>query len=118
MHQLISHHLLLCVNTKKSLCCNNLQSLKSWEKLKKVLKEMNLEDPKREEGIILRSKVDCLRICSEGPILLIWPEGVWYKNVSPERIEIIVKRHLLKGVPIKEWILKETPLRVKTCLES
>ncbi|AAQ00282.1 MULTISPECIES: (2Fe-2S) ferredoxin domain-containing protein [Prochlorococcus] len=110
----ISHHLLLCGTSKKSLCCEADEGLKSWKKLKLVLQELNLEDPNRPEGIVLRSKVDCLRICSAGPILLIWPEGIWYHNVSADRIEPIVKGHVVEGTPIKEWVFKETPLNNST----
>ena len=110
----ISHHLLLCATPKNPSCCDPIQGLKSWEKLKNILKELNLEDPERPEGIVLRSKVDCLRICKAGPILLIWPEGIWYQDVSPNRIEAIVTQHVLKGNPIKEWVLKETPLIFST----
>ncbi len=110
MSCLISHHLLLCATSTKSLCCDSNQGVKSWEKLKNLLKELNLENPKRKQGIVLRSKVDCLRICKQGPILLVWPDGIWYKNVSPERLEKIIKSHILEGKPIKEWILKKTPL--------
>jgi (2Fe-2S) ferredoxin len=40
--------------------------------------------------VVLRTKADCLRICAGGPILLIWPEGIAYGGVSPERIERII----------------------------
>ena len=96
--------------SNNSLCCDSNQGIKSWEKLKYLLKKLNLENPQREQGVVLRSKVDCLRICKQGPILLVWPDGIWYSNVSPERIEKIIKRHILEGSPIKEWIFKETPL--------
>ncbi len=108
----ISHHLLLCATPKKPSCCNPNEGLKSWERLKNILKELKLESPHRPEGIVLRSKVDCLRICQEGPILLIWPDGIWYHNISPERIDVIVKNHIIKGNPIKKWVLKETPLAI------
>lgn len=88
--------------------------MKSWEKLKFILKKYHLEDPSRPGGIVLRSKVDCLRICKSGPILLIWPEGIWYHKVSSERIEKIVKTHIIERSPIKEWILKTTPLDIST----
>ena len=67
--------------------------------LKLILKKLKLEDPNRPEGIVLRSKVNCLRICKSGPILLIWPEGIWYKYVSQERIEAIIKSHIIEGKP-------------------
>ncbi len=110
MNQLISHHLLLCATSNKSLCCLSSEGSKSWEKLKNVLKELNLDKPDRPQGIVLRSKVDCLRVCKSGPILLIWPDGIWYQKVSSNRIEKIILSHIIKGKPIKEWVLKETPL--------
>ena len=106
----ISHHLLLCATSPKESCCNCKDGIKSWQKLKFLVKTLNLEDPQRTEGIVLRSKVDCLRICHSGPILLIWPDGVWYKEVSPYRIEVIINEHILKGIPVKKWMFKKTPL--------
>ena len=59
--------------------------------------------------MVLRTKADCLRICADGPVLLIWPEGITYGGVTPERIERIVREHIVKGVPVEEWILSRTP---------
>jgi (2Fe-2S) ferredoxin len=103
----ISRHLLLCATPSKALCCPDPASgAASWETLKRLVRELGLEDPARPEGIVLRSKADCLRICAEGPILLIWPEGVVYGGVSPERIERILREHVLEGHPIEAWILR------------
>ena len=44
-------------------------------------------------------------------VLLIWPDGIWYGGVSPERMEIILREHVLEGRPCQEWILKQTPLQ-------
>ena len=52
---------------------------------------------------------DCLRICREGPILLIWPEGIVYGGVTPERIERIVIEHVVGGQPIEAWIGQRLP---------
>ncbi len=110
----VSHHLLLCVPNKtlSTSCCELIHSQKSGEKLKLILKKLNLDKSNRPEGIVLRSKVDCLRVCNSGPILLIWPEGTWYKKVSPDRIEAIIKCHVIEGKPIREWVFKETPLKI------
>ncbi len=106
MFPLISHHILLCANSKKALCCNPSIGIESWQTLKKVIKELRLEDPERKNGIVLRSKVDCLRVCTDGPILLIWPEGIWYRKVIPEKIYSIINSHIIHGKPIEEYILK------------
>ena len=116
MSHLISHHLLFCGTSNKSLCCDFNQGLKCWERLKYLIKELNLESPQREKGVVLRSKVDCLRICKQGPILLVWPEGIWYNKVSPDRLEKIIKMHIVEGKPIKEWIFKKTPLAISKTL--
>lgn len=103
---MISHHLLLCATPAKALCCPDpAVGQASWNTLKQLVREWGLEDPARPEGLVLRTKADCLRICSGGPVLLIWPEGIVYGEVGPERIERILREHLLEGRPIEAWIL-------------
>ena len=109
---MISHHLLLCATPSKALCCPDPAiGAASWEALKRLVRELGLEDPARAEGIVLRTKADCLRICAEGPILLIWPEGVVYGGVSPERIEPILREQVIGGKPIEQWIIKRMSLK-------
>ncbi|MFO7628520.1 MAG: (2Fe-2S) ferredoxin domain-containing protein [Prochlorococcaceae cyanobacterium] len=104
---LVSHHLLLCATASKPLCCPDPAiGAASWDALKRLVRELGLEDPARPGGIVLRTKADCLRICAGGPILLIWPEGIVYGGVTAERIERIVKAHVIGGEPIEGWILK------------
>ena len=107
----VSHHLLLCATPSKALCCPDPAiGPASWDTLKRLVRELGLEDPARPEGIVLRSKADCLRICAEGPILLIWPDGAVYGGASPERIERILWEHVIGGTPIEPWILKRYAL--------
>ncbi len=104
---MISHHLLLCATPSKALCCPDpAVGVASWDALKRLVRELGLEDPARPEGIVLRTKADCLRLCAEGPVLLIWPEGVVYGGVTPERMERILHEHVIGGQPIEQWILK------------
>ncbi len=109
MNQRISHHLLLCATPTKAKCCDPEIGAASWDALKQQVRELDLENPSRVQGIVLRSKADCLRICDHGPILLIWPDGTWYGGVTPERISSILQQHIIQGQPIEEWILKTTP---------
>jgi (2Fe-2S) ferredoxin len=105
----IQHHLLLCATPSKALCCDPAVGAASWERLKALVRELGLEDPGRPGGIVLRTKADCLRVCAGGPILLIWPQGITYGGVGPDRIERIVREHVIGGIPIEEWILSRTP---------
>ncbi|MEB3306088.1 MAG: (2Fe-2S) ferredoxin domain-containing protein [Cyanobacteriota bacterium] len=108
----VSHHLLLCATPSKALCCPDpTVGAASWDALKQLVRQLGLEDPTRTGGIVLRSKADCLRICTDGPVLLIWPDGVVYGGVTPERIERILREHLLEGCPIPDWIVRDYSLR-------
>ena len=102
----VSHHLLLCATPTKALCCPDPElGAASWTRLKQLVRDLGLEDPARPAGIVLRTKADCLRICAEGPILLIWPDGVIYSGVTAERLERIIKEHVIGGVPIETWVV-------------
>ena len=109
---MIAHHLLLCATPAKGLCCPDPAiGMASWERLKQLVRDLGLEDPARPQGIVLRTKADCLRICAAGPVLLIWPEGIVYGGVTPERIARIIHDHVIGGQPIQEWILRRLPLQ-------
>lgn len=103
----VSHHLLLCATPSKALCCPDpAVGAASWETLKRRVRELGLEAPNRPGGVVLRSKADCLRICSDGPVLLIWPDGVVYGGVTPERIERILLQHVIGGDAIDAWVVR------------
>lgn len=101
----VQHHLLLCATPSKAQCCNPALGAASWQRLKELVRELGLEDSARPDGVVLRTKVDCLRICREGPVLWIWPEGAIYGGATPERIERILREHILSGRPIESWIV-------------
>ena len=61
------------------------------------------------EGVVLRSKVDCLRICEQGPIAVVYPEGVWYREVTPEVLDLIIDQHLIGGRAVEEYVFARGP---------
>lgn len=106
----VQHHLLLCATPTKALCGDPAVGAASWNRLKQLVRDLGLEAPDRVEGVVLRTKADCLRVCCEGPVLLLWPEGITYGGVTPERIERIVREHVISGEPIEAWILRRWTL--------
>ncbi len=118
-------HILLCAGQSKPRCATREESDQVWRQLKRRCKEDGLatapplwsrnssgeagpETP--GDGTVLRTKVDCLRICEQGPIAVVYPEGVWYRGVTPEVLDQIVDQHLIGGRVVEEYAFATAPL--------
>ena len=91
-------HVFLCTGPK---CCTPEEGTAAWEMLKQTLKDDGLQSG---PNACYRTKVGCLRICQDGPTMVVYPEGTWYQGMSAERIPEFVKRHLKEGQPVEEWV--------------
>lgn len=89
------YHLFFCTNQRDdgSACCQNCgaQGLRDYAKAR--IKELGIAG----KGGIRVNTAGCLDRCSEGPVIVVYPEGVWYSYVDREDIDEIIDEHVLNG---------------------
>jgi (2Fe-2S) ferredoxin len=99
-------HLFLCCDQTEPRCCSAEDGHASWLYLKRRLRELHLDGP---EGPVLRTRANCLRICTQGPVAVIYPDGVWYHSCTPEVLEQIIQQHLIQNRVVDAYVFARNP---------
>lgn len=122
----VERHIFLCADQTTPKCAPREVTSELWAHLKRRLKELGLAsapppwqgEAGREAtevepgtGRVLRSKVDCLRICEQGAICVVYPEGTWYANLDREALDRVIDEHLVAGNPVSDLVFAVGDLR-------
>jgi (2Fe-2S) ferredoxin len=91
-------HVLVCTG---NFCSPDRRGRELYSQLAELLQR---EDLLFGRARVKRGETPCLGVCGNGPIVVVYPEGIWYANVTPELLERIVVEHLKNGHPVDEAI--------------
>lgn len=93
------YHVFFCTNMREdgSACCQRFDAQAMRDYAKQRSKDLGLAGP----GKVRINTAGCLDRCSEGPVMVVYPEGTWYSYVDQEDIDEIFSEHLIKGNPVE-----------------
>ena len=93
-------HVFFCTNQRDegSDCCNKYGAQKAREYVKEKVKKLGISD--RNNKIRINS-AGCLYRCDEGPVLVVYPEGIWYTFVDESDLDEIIESHLKNGLAVE-----------------
>ena len=100
------HHVFFCLNQRDAPneCCANHQAKAAFQHCKIRIKEEGLNG----QGGVRINQAGCLDRCAGGPVLVVYPEAVWYSYVDTQDIDEIIDGHLKKGQVVERLRLPDS----------
>src|SRR4029450_5522327 len=100
-------HVLVCLNARPpgnpKGSCGEKGSEEVFDRLKSMVKERGLGER------VIVNRTNCLKHCSRGITVAVYPENVWYSGVTPADVEAIGRHHLEEGHPVTRLLMPDIP---------
>lgn len=99
MSSYYDYHVFFCTNlrTDGSQCCQQYHAQEARDYVKQRVKELGSAIPCK----VRINNAGCLNRCAEGPVIVIYPEAVWYTYVDRADLDEIIEEHLMHGRPVE-----------------
>ena len=97
------YHVFICLNQREdgSQCCTQFNSEKIFEYMKQKIKKLNL----RGQGLVRINRSGCFDRCALGPLLVIYPDAVWYNFIDESDIDEIIESHIMNQKPVQRLVV-------------
>lgn len=97
------HHVFFCLNQRENGedCCMNKGAEAAFNYMKSQVKKLGLAG----EGKARINRAGCLDRCAQGPLMVVYPEVVWYTFVDNEDIDEIIESHLQNGKVVERLVV-------------
>ena len=99
MSTYFKHHVFFCLNRREdgAACCTDHDAEGMFDYAKRRIKTLGLNGP----GKVRINRAGCFDRCGEGPLLVVYPEAVWYTFVDRDDIDEIIASHLQNGLVVE-----------------
>jgi (2Fe-2S) ferredoxin len=104
MNNYFKHHVFFCLNQRDdgAACCSDKGAEAAFDYMKAQVKKLDL----RGKGKVRVNRAGCFDRCGEGPLLVVYPEAVWYTFVDHEDIDEIIESHLLNDNVVQRLLVE------------
>ena len=104
MNKYYEHHIFFCLNQREdgAACCMDHGAEGAFDYMKKRVKLLNLNGKNK----VRINRAGCLDRCGEGPLMVVYPQAIWYTFIDHADIEEIITSHLMNNQPVKRLMVE------------
>lgn len=97
------YHIFFCLNQRETgvACCMDKGAEAAFDHMKTRVKQLNLNG----EGKVRVNRAGCFDRCGEGPLLVVYPQAIWYTFIDNEDIDEIIESHLINGKVVERLVV-------------